>query len=154
MTEVNRLYCWIWNLAVLWGNFWRYSNFKEFYSACGVWTCILPFTGGFTVCVFFEPEDDPTKQNEILQNYKYLPHANELFDGFPSLCLTRKVPVLFRSASWHNEWACQIKRWQKWGCESKSKLTQLFALSFMTTTLKKPVFQNFYRRCPRRGTLC
>jgi len=30
---------------------------------------------------FFEPEDDPTKQNEILQNYKYLPHANELFDG-------------------------------------------------------------------------
>jgi len=38
---------------------------------------------------FFEPEDDPTKQNEILQNYKYLPHANELFDGFP-VCVDKE----------------------------------------------------------------
>jgi len=52
---------------------------------------------------FFEPEDDPTKQNEILQNYKYLPHANELLMGFPSLCLTRKVPVLFSVSFLHNE---------------------------------------------------
>lgn len=30
---------------------------------------------------FFDKEDKIEKQNEILKNYKYLPHTNELLDG-------------------------------------------------------------------------
>ena len=30
---------------------------------------------------FFDPEDDVAKQDAILENYRYLPHTNELFDG-------------------------------------------------------------------------
>ena len=30
---------------------------------------------------FFDRDDDASRQNEVMKNYRYLPHANELFEG-------------------------------------------------------------------------
>jgi len=154
MTEVNRLYCWIWNLAVLWGNFWRYSNFKEFYSACGVWTCILPFTGGFTVCVFLRTGRWSYKTKWNFANYKYLPHANELFDGVSQFVLTRKVPVLFSVSFLHNEWACQSSGDKNEGVNQNQKLTQIVCIVFYDYNIKETGFSKFLPEVPKEGNLC
>ncbi|AEV67546.1 FtsK/SpoIIIE domain-containing protein [Acetivibrio clariflavus] len=101
---------------------------------------------------FFEQEDDPAKQNEILQNYKYLPHANELFDGISQFVFDKdSAGIVFgQLLSIMNE------RVKSDGEKNESlnlnqKHTQIVCIVFYDYNIKETGFSKFLPEVPKEG---
>jgi len=101
---------------------------------------------------FFEKEEDVTKQNGILQNYKYLPHANELFDGMSQFVFDKdKSGIVFgQLLSIMNE-RSKTKNEDNEADASSQKLTQIVVVVFYDYDIKEAGFSKFLPEVPKEG---
>lgn len=103
---------------------------------------------------FFDKEESNAKQNEIIQGYKYLPHANELLDGISQFVFDKDSSgVVFgqlnsimseRSKSKNEENETESSN-------SNSKLTQLVCVVFYDYDIKETGFSKFLPEVPKEG---
>jgi len=88
---------------------------------------------------------------KILQNYKYLPHANELFDGVSQFVFDKEsAGIVFGQLLGIMNERVKSSGDKNEGVNQNQKLTQIVCIVFMTTTLKKPVFK-FLPEVPKEG---
>lgn len=101
---------------------------------------------------FFDPEEDIARQNEILDNYRYLPHANELFDGISQFVFDKDSSgiVFGQLLSIMNE---RSKFTKEDGEESRTeeKYTQILCIVFHDYDIKETGFSKFLPEVPREG---
>ena len=101
---------------------------------------------------FFEPEDDPTKQNEILQNYKYLPHANELFDGVSQFVFDKEsAGIVFGQLLGIMNERVKSSGDKNEGVNQNQKLTQIVCIVFYDYNIKETGFSKFLPEVPKEG---
>lgn len=101
---------------------------------------------------FFDKEDDDAKQNEILQNYKYLPHTNELFDGISQFVFDKASSgvVFGQLLSIMNE-RFKSKSDEKELGNSNQKQTQIVCVVFYDYDIKETGFSKFLPEVPKEG---
>lgn len=101
---------------------------------------------------FFDEEKDVEKQNEVIQNYKYLPHANELFDGDSQFVFDKdKSGTVFgQLLSIMNE-RTKAKNEEKEGEPSDQKFTQIVCIVFYDYDIKESGFSKFLPEVPKEG---
>lgn len=103
---------------------------------------------------FFDKESDVAKQNEILGNYKYLPHTNELFDGLSQFVFDKDSSglVFGQLLSLMNE-RKQDKAESEEGDQAPdtAKLTQVVCVVFYDYDIKETGFSNFLPEVPKEG---
>lgn len=101
---------------------------------------------------FFDKEGDAVKQNEILQNYKYLPHTNELFDGISQFVFNKDGSgiVLGQLLSIMNE-RSKTKNEDKEAENSPQKVTQIVCIVFYDYDIKETGFSKFLPEVPKEG---
>lgn len=101
---------------------------------------------------FFDEEKDVAKQNEVIQNYKYLPHANELFDGDSQFVFDKNKSgtVFGQLLSIMNE-RKKAKNEEKEGEPSDQKLTQIVCIVFYDYDIKESGFSKFLPEVPKEG---
>ena len=101
---------------------------------------------------FFDGEDDVARQNDILRNYKYLPHTNELFDGVSQFVFNKESSgiVFGQLLSIMNE----RKRTGNEGgeeSETEQKQTQIVCIVFYDYNIKETGFSKFLPEVPEEG---
>lgn len=101
---------------------------------------------------FFDKEENTSKQNEILQNYKYLPHTNELFDGISQFVFDKEGSgiVFGQLLSIMNE-RSKSKSEEKDGETSTQKQTQIVCIVFFDYDIKETGFSKFLPEVPKEG---
>lgn len=101
---------------------------------------------------FFDKEDDIARQNEILQNYKYLPHANELFDGISQFVFDKNSSgiVFGQLFSIMNE-RSRSKSEDQEESETEQKYTQIVCIVFYDYDIKETGFSKFLPEVPKEG---
>ena len=101
---------------------------------------------------FFDKENDPEKQNDILRNYKYLPHTNELFDGISQFVFDKNSSgvVFGQLLSLMNE-RNQSGSDSDDGASDNSKLTQVVCVVFYDYDIKETGFSKFLPEVPKEG---
>lgn len=101
---------------------------------------------------FFEKEDDAAKQNEILQNYKYLPHTNELFDGISQFVFDKDSAgnVFGQLLSIMNE-RIKANSDKNESVNSNQKQTQIVCVVFYDYNIKETGFSKFLPEVPKEG---
>lgn len=99
---------------------------------------------------FFDQEEDVTKQNEILKNYKYLPHTNELFDGVSQFVFNKDSSgiVFGQLLSIMNG---RTKKTDKDDTEAEEKQTQIVCVVFHDYDIKETGFSKFLPEVPKEG---
>lgn len=101
---------------------------------------------------FFDKEEDTEKQTEIIQNYKYLPHANELFDGISQFVFDKdSAGIAFgQLLSMMNE-RSKTKNEDNEGDSTSSKVTQIVCIIFYDYDIKETGFSKFLPEAPKEG---
>lgn len=101
---------------------------------------------------FFDNETESVKQNEITQNYQYLPHANELFEGASQFVFDKdKSGVVYgQLLSIMNE-RRKAKGEDKEGEDSRTKLTQIVCVVFDDYDIKETGFSKYLPEVPKEG---
>lgn len=101
---------------------------------------------------FFDKEDDVIRQNEILQNYKFLPHTNELFDGISQFVFDKESSgiVFGQLLSIMNE-RKKTKKDDSEDNEAEQKQTQIVCIVFYDYNIKETGFSKFLPEVPREG---
>ncbi len=101
---------------------------------------------------FFDKEDDVAKQNECLQNYKYLPHTNELFDGISQFVFDKASSgiVFGQLLSIMNE-RLKSSGDEKESGNSNKKQTQIVCVVFYDYDIKETGFSKFLPEVPKEG---
>ena len=99
---------------------------------------------------FFDREDDAAKQNEVLKNYKYLPHANELFEGISQFVFDKNSSglVFGQLLSIMNE---RGKADSEEGESTPQKQTQIVCIVFDDYDIKETGFSKFLPEVPKEG---
>ncbi len=100
---------------------------------------------------FFDKEDDIEKQNDLLRDYKYLPHTNELFDGVSQFVFDKpSAGVVFgQLLSIMNE-RTKSKKEDK-DEEGEEKHTQIVCVVFYDYDIKETGFSKFLPEVPKEG---
>lgn len=101
---------------------------------------------------FFNKEDDIAKQNEVLQNYKYLPHTNELFDGVSQFVFNKESSgiVFGQLLSIMNE-RTKTKKEDKDDNDINDKQTQIVCIVFDDYNIKETGFSKYLPEVPKEG---
>lgn len=101
---------------------------------------------------FFDKEDDIVKQNEILQDYKYLPHANELFEGISQFVFDKDSSgiVFGQLLSIMNE-RSKSKKEEQDESGTEQKYTQIVCVVFYDYDIKETGFSKFLPEVPKEG---
>lgn len=99
---------------------------------------------------FFEQEDDVAKQNEVLRDYKYLPHANELLDGVSQFVFDKDSSgiVFGQLLSIMNG---RTKTKKEDADEEEQGHTQIVCIVFYDYDIKETGFSKFLPEVPREG---
>lgn len=100
---------------------------------------------------FFHKEEDAAKQSEILKNYKYLPHTNELFDGISQFVFDKDSAglVFGQLLSIMNE-RSKSKNEDE-GDSLGQKNTQIVCIVFYDYDIKETGFSKFLPEAPKEG---
>ncbi len=101
---------------------------------------------------FFDKEDNTAKQNEIIENYKYLPHTNELFSEISQFVFDKDSSgiVFGQLLSVMNE-RSKTKNEDKEDESSGQKLTQIVCIVFYDYDIKETGFSKFLPEVPKEG---
>lgn len=101
---------------------------------------------------FFDQEEDVIRQNDILQNYKYLPHTNELFEGISQFVFNKESSgvVFGQLLSIMNE-RTKTKKEDSDENEPEQKLTQIVCIVFYDYDIKETGFSKFLPEVPKEG---
>ncbi|MDR0919534.1 MAG: cell division protein FtsK [Oscillospiraceae bacterium] len=102
---------------------------------------------------FFDKEDDFSKQTEIIENFKFLPHTNELFEGISQFVFNKESSgkVFGQLLAIMNE---RVKSSDKEKEEEKSvstALTQIVCIVFYDYDIKESGFSKFLPEVPKEG---
>ena len=100
---------------------------------------------------FFPKENDAARQNEMLENYKYLPHTNELFDGISQFVFDKNSSglVFGQLMSIMNERVKASK--DDKDAEVPQKQTQIVCVVFYDYEIKETGFSKFLPEVPKEG---
>lgn len=103
---------------------------------------------------FFDKEEDVSKQTEILSNYKYLPHTNELFDGVSQFVFDKDSSgiVFGKLLSIMNE-RSNTKSEESEGETLNTRLTQIVCIVFYDYDIKETGFSKFLPEAPKEGEM-
>lgn len=101
---------------------------------------------------FFDKEDDVTKQTEEIQNYKYLPHTNELFEGVSQFVFDKDSSgiVFGKLLSIMNE-RSNNKSEENESEGGTTKFTQIICIVFYDYDIKETGFSKFLPEAPKEG---
>ncbi|MCL2808202.1 MAG: FtsK/SpoIIIE domain-containing protein [Coriobacteriia bacterium] len=102
---------------------------------------------------FFDKEDDVAKQNEILQNYRYLPHSNELFEGISQFVFDKDSSgiVFGQLLSIMNERSKSKGEEKDEEEDTTQNLTQIVCVVFCDYDIKEIGFSKFLPEVPKEG---
>jgi len=101
---------------------------------------------------FFDKEDDIAKQNEVIRNYKNLPHTNELFDGVSQFVFDKDSSgVVFGQLHSIMSKRSKSKNEDKDGDSSDEKHTQIVCVVFYDYDIKETGFSKFLPEVPKEG---
>lgn len=101
---------------------------------------------------FFDEEEDVTKQNEILLNYKYLPHTNELLDGISQFVFDKESSgIVFGQLLSVMNGRKSAKNEDNDDSESDQKQTQIICIVFYDYNIKETGFSKFLPEVPKEG---
>lgn len=101
---------------------------------------------------FFDKEDKIEKQNEILKNYKYLPHTNELFDGVSQFVFDKDSSgIVFGQLLSIMNSRSNNKKEDSDEAVSDGKLTQIVCVVFCDYDIKETGFSKFLPEVPKEG---
>lgn len=100
---------------------------------------------------FFNRESDTVKQNQVMSNYRYLPHSNELFDGLSQFVFDKNSSglVFGQLMSIMNE-RSNAKSSEK-DDEAPQKQTQIVCVVFYDYDIKETGFSKFLPEVPKEG---
>lgn len=101
---------------------------------------------------FFDKADDVSEQNEILRNYKYLPHTNELFEGISQFVFNKDgAGIVFgQLLSTMNE-RSKSNSEEKESEGSMQKQAQIVCVVFYDYDIKEIGFSKFLPEVPKEG---
>lgn len=101
---------------------------------------------------FFDKEENTEKQTEMIQNYKYLPHTNELFDGISQFVFDKESSgiVFGQLLSIMNERSKNQKEDKETDSVSQ-KVTQIVCVIFYDYDIKETGFSKFLPEAPKEG---
>lgn len=101
---------------------------------------------------FFDKEEDTAKQTEIILNYKYLPHTNELFEEISQFVFDKDSSgiVFGQLLSIMNE-RSKTKNEDKEADSSSQKVTQIVCIVFYDYDIKETGFSKFLPEAPKEG---
>lgn len=101
---------------------------------------------------FFDKEEDVVKQNEVIRNYKYLPHTNELFDGISQFVFDKESSgiVFGQLLSVMNE-RSKSSGEDKETADTNQKVTQIVCIVFCDYDIKETGFSKFLPEAPKEG---
>jgi S-DNA-T family DNA segregation ATPase FtsK/SpoIIIE len=101
---------------------------------------------------FFDKEEKVTRQDEVLENYKYLHHTNELLDGVSQFVFNKdSAGIVFgQLLSIMNE-RTKSKGEEDENNQSARKLTQIVCVIFYDYDIKKSGFSKFLPEVPKEG---
>lgn len=100
---------------------------------------------------FFDKENDIKKQYEKVDNYKYLPHTNELFDGISQFVFDKTgAGVVFGQLSNIMNERAKSKDDEEEG-EKNQKVTQIVCVVFDDYDIKETGFSKFLPEAPKEG---
>lgn len=103
----------------------------------------------------FDEEEDTSKQNSIIDNYRFLPHTNELFDGVSQFVFDKESSglVFGQLLSIMND-----RNIQKSGNENEKeenadteKFTQIVCIVFYDYDIKETGFSKYLPEVPKEG---
>ena len=99
---------------------------------------------------FFDREDDASRQNEVMKNYRYLPHANELFEGISQFVFDKNSSglVFGQLLSIMNE---RGRNESEEGDAVLQKQTQIVCIVFDDYNIKETGFSKFLPEVPKEG---
>ena len=99
---------------------------------------------------FFDREDDASRQNEVMKNYRYLPHANELFEGISQFVFDENSSglVFGQLLSIMNE---RGRNESEEGDAVLQKQTQIVCIVFDDYDIKETGFSKFLPEVPKEG---
>ena len=99
---------------------------------------------------FFDREDDASRQNEVMKNYRYLPHANELFEGISQFVFDKNSSglVFGQLLSIMNE---RSRNESEEGDAVLQKQTQIVCIVFDDYNIKETGFSKFLPEVPKEG---
>ena len=100
----------------------------------------------------FNEENDISIQGKIIENYKCLPHTNELFEGVSQFVFDKKSSgtVFGQLLSIMNE-RTQIKKSDEESEQSDQKLTQIVCIVFYDYDIKETGFSKYLPEVPVEG---
>jgi DNA segregation ATPase FtsK/SpoIIIE, S-DNA-T family len=101
---------------------------------------------------FFNKEEDVTKKNEILENYKYLPHANELFEETSQFVFDKdKSGIVFGQLLSIMNGRSKTTKEEKEEETTSQNLTQIVCIVFDDYDIKETGFSKFLPEVPKEG---
>ena len=101
---------------------------------------------------FFDKENKIEKQNEILKNYKYLPHTNELLDGVSQFVFDKDSSgIVFGQLLSIMNSRSNNKKEDSDESVSDGKLTQIVCVVFCDYDIKETGFSKFLPEVPKEG---
>lgn len=101
---------------------------------------------------FFEKEEDIAKQNEVIRNYKHLPHANELFERVSQFVFDKdSAGVVFGQLHSIMSERSKTKNEEKDGDSADQKQTQIVCVVFYDYDIKETGFSKFLPEVPKEG---
>ena len=101
---------------------------------------------------FFKPEQDRAKQTAVMENYRYLPHTNELLDGASQFVFDKQSAgmVFGRLLSIMNE-RTKDRQEEKESESAPQKLTQIVCVVFDDYKIKETGFSKYLPEVPKEG---
>lgn len=102
---------------------------------------------------FFDREDVTAKQNSVMEDYRYLPHCNELFDGASQFVFEKEGSglVFGKLLSIMNERSREKGEAEETETVEQTKLTQIVCVVFDDYNIKETGFSKFLPEVPKEG---
>lgn len=101
---------------------------------------------------FFDKEDNVQKQTEILKDYRYLPHTNELFDSSSQFVFDKESSgIVFGQLLSIMNQRTNTKGEDSEDAGSGQKLTQVVCIIFYDYDIKETGFSKFLPEVPKEG---
>lgn len=101
---------------------------------------------------FFDKEDQEERQNEILRNYRYLPHTNELLDGVSQFVFDKESSgIVFGQLLSIMNSRSHNKKEEADEPGSEERLTQIVCVVFYDYDIKETGFSKFLPEVPKEG---
>lgn len=101
---------------------------------------------------FFDKEDQEERQNELLRNYRYLPHTNELLDGVSQFVFDKESSgIVFGQLLSIMNSRSHNKKEEADEPGSEERLTQIVCVVFYDYDIKETGFSKFLPEVPKEG---